>query len=501
MFSLSDTVIDPGALKRGLANPASGACVTFEGWVRNHNDGRSVDHLCYESFAPLALSEGARILSEARRRFGVHEAVCVHRTGTLAIGECAVWVGVSTAHRGEAFDACRYIIDEVKHRVPIWKREIYTDGAGAWVRCEHCAAHSHDHATDETGMERHYYARHAVLPEIGAAGQARLAQARVLVVGAGALGCGSLPYLAGAGIGLIGICDDDTISLSNLHRQTLYDFTAEGKPKAQAAAEYLRARNPFIEVRALPFRLSEENAAEVLEDFDVIVDGTDSLTSHFLLNDAAVAHGKLLIHAALYQYEGQVFVWNPADDGPDLRALWATMPDPATTRDCATAGVLGPVAGTLGTLEATETLKQILDLPGRLRGEMIVLDLLSFTSRRLKLPNANPAERTTKAQRPLERDAKDCAPTERLVLVDIREENATRENPFVAAARVLPMDLVTDYVRELADVRADIVLCCARGLHSRALAQRLRRAGLENVYALRGGLNAWNQCHEAGVKP
>jgi molybdopterin synthase catalytic subunit len=133
MFALSSKPIDPAALVRELQDPAAGACATFEGWVRHRNDGRQVQALEYEAYGPLALKEGERILAEANLRFPILKAVCVHRTGGLAIGGLAVWVGVTAEHRGAAFDACRYVIDQAKARVPIWKREYYADGAKAWV--------------------------------------------------------------------------------------------------------------------------------------------------------------------------------------------------------------------------------------------------------------------------------------------------------------------------------------------------------------------------------
>jgi molybdopterin synthase catalytic subunit len=133
MFRLSEAPIDPVALARELAHVGAGACVTFEGWVRDHNEGRSVLRLGYQAYAPLALAEGERILAEAQEKFAIVDVRCVHRVGTLEIGELAVWVGVSAAHRGAAFDACRYVIDEVKRRVPIWKNEHYADGQSGWL--------------------------------------------------------------------------------------------------------------------------------------------------------------------------------------------------------------------------------------------------------------------------------------------------------------------------------------------------------------------------------
>jgi molybdopterin synthase catalytic subunit len=138
-FRLSTDPFTAESLRPLLLDPACGGFVTFEGWVRDHNEGQRVVALEYEAFAPLALREGERILSESRLRFGVQHALCVHRTGALKLGELAVYVAVSAAHRDEAFRACRYIIDEVKHRVPIWKKEHYVTGNSGWVNCERCA--------------------------------------------------------------------------------------------------------------------------------------------------------------------------------------------------------------------------------------------------------------------------------------------------------------------------------------------------------------------------
>lgn len=136
MFQISSESLNVEALKAELARADAGACVTFEGWVRNHNEGTEVQQLEYEAYESVAAKEGEEILNEARSKFEVYEARCVHRVGHLAVGDMAVWVGVSAAHRGEAFDACRYVIDEIKHRVPIWKKETYADGDSGWINCE-----------------------------------------------------------------------------------------------------------------------------------------------------------------------------------------------------------------------------------------------------------------------------------------------------------------------------------------------------------------------------
>ncbi len=140
MFRLSSTALDGAALRAELADPSCGGFAAFEGWVRDHNEGQRVTRLEYEAYAPLALREGERIIAEARERCGLRGALCVHRLGALELGAIAVWVGASAAHRDEAFRGCRYIIDEVKHRLPIWKKEYYANGDSGWVNCERCGA-------------------------------------------------------------------------------------------------------------------------------------------------------------------------------------------------------------------------------------------------------------------------------------------------------------------------------------------------------------------------
>ena len=141
MIRISDKPIDTAALQRSLENPAAGGYCAFEGWVRNENEGHVVEQLEYEAYEPLAVAEGEKVIAEAKARYPFLEARCVHRVGLLEIGECAVWIGVAAKHRDEAFKACRYIIDEIKHRLPIWKKEHYVNGDSGWVNCERCAEH------------------------------------------------------------------------------------------------------------------------------------------------------------------------------------------------------------------------------------------------------------------------------------------------------------------------------------------------------------------------
>jgi molybdopterin synthase catalytic subunit len=156
-FTFSSAAIDSNELRKQLMDPSCGGYCSFEGWVRNNNEGHDVTRLEYEAFAELAVKEGERIVAEAKQRFGIANAACVHRVGLLEIGDMAVWVGVSSGHRDEAFKACRYIIDEVKHRVPIWKKEHYVNGDSGWVNCERCAEHAEEHSHDHA-QHKHNHA-------------------------------------------------------------------------------------------------------------------------------------------------------------------------------------------------------------------------------------------------------------------------------------------------------------------------------------------------------
>ena len=156
-FRFAHSPIDGAQLRNELIDVRCGGFTAFEGWVRDHNEGQQVLHLEYEAFEALGVREGEKIVAEACERFGVTQVLCVHRLGDLDLKEIAVWVGVASPHRDEAFKACRYIIDEVKHRVPIWKKEHYVSGDSGWVNCERCATHAHDHDHDQ---EHHHHAHH-----------------------------------------------------------------------------------------------------------------------------------------------------------------------------------------------------------------------------------------------------------------------------------------------------------------------------------------------------
>ncbi len=497
-FSFTSTPINAEAERQRIVDPCCGGYASFEGWVRDHNEGQQVRHLEYEAFELLATKEGERIIAEAIERFGVEHAACVHRVGDLQLGEMAVWVGVSARHRQEAFQACRYLIDEVKHRVPIWKKEHYVGGDSGWVNCERCAVaaphpgHDHHHAHGAAD-----YSRQQALKEVGESGQAKLRAARVLVVGAGGLGVPVLCYLAGAGIGRIGIVDGDRLEASNLHRQPLYSFDAIGQPKAQLAAQRLRALNPDVDVQIYGVRLTAANAAELISSWDLVVDCTDNFSTKFLLNDVCVAARKPAVLSSVYQYEGQLQVIRPDNHGACLRCIWPEATLDGLVGNCAEAGVLGPVPGVFGSLQALEVLKLLLGLPGQLGDELLVMDLLNLQVSRIKARRASACSAGPCARVPLPTaepalqvrfDSLAQAQAAGYTVIDIREPDEVADEPAPGTGvRLMPMQqlLHTDSVLAKND---RFLLVCATGRRSLAAAQTLHARGFASVASLSGGV-------------
>ena len=242
------------------------------------------------------------------------------------------------------------------------------------------------------------YARHIVLPEVGGPGQQKLKAARVLVIGAGGLGAPLLYYLAAAGIGTIGIVDDDTVSLSNLQRQIIHNSARVAMAKTASAAETLRALNPFVDVVSHGFRLSAENALELIGQYDIVADGCDNFPTRFLVSDACYLAKKTLVSAAVGQFDGQISTFKPhlkAPDGnpwPTYRCLMGEIPPRGLFPACEEAGILGALPGVVGSMQAMEVLKEILGQGESLAGRLVMYDALStrFYETRLTWNPENP---------------------------------------------------------------------------------------------------------------
>nr|WP_170540618.1 molybdopterin-synthase adenylyltransferase MoeB [Ruegeria arenilitoris] len=235
----------------------------------------------------------------------------------------------------------------------------------------------------EAELER--YARHIVLRELGGPGQKRMKTARVLVIGAGGLGAPALQYLAAAGVGTIGVIDDDVVENANLQRQVIHRDADIGMPKVFSAQQAMEAQNPNVIVRPYRRRLTGDIAADLFADYDLILDGTDNFETRYLANRTAVALGKPLISGALSQWEGQLSVFDPANNGPCYQCIFPEAPAPGLAPSCAEAGVVGPLPGVVGAMMAVEAVKVVTGAGQALRGEMLIYDALYGESRKITL--------------------------------------------------------------------------------------------------------------------
>ncbi len=349
------------------------------------------------------------------------------------------------------------------------------------------------------------YSRHLLIPEVGLAGQERLAAARVLAIGAGGLGSPILAYLAAAGVGRIIVIDDDTVDVTNLQRQILYDTADVGAPKAHRAAERLRALNPQITIDALATRFDAANARELVRLADVVVDGSDTFGTRYLVNDACVLEGKPDVHGAIFRFDGQVSVFG-APGGPCYRCLYPEAPPEHLVPSCAEGGVLGVLAGMVGTFQAAEALKLILGIGSPLIGRLLLIDALDARVREVRIARdpecplcgehrtiddvGTVPERETPATSvpEMQLEALDGALAAGAILLDVREphERALGEVP---GALAIPATQLEARMHEL-DSAKTYVVACRVGTKSRWAAQRLKEAGFGRVEHLHDGLLA-----------
>jgi molybdopterin/thiamine biosynthesis adenylyltransferase/rhodanese-related sulfurtransferase len=338
------------------------------------------------------------------------------------------------------------------------------------------------------------YSRQISLKEIGPDGQAKLGTARVLIVGLGGLGSPVMQYLAGAGIGFLGLIDADVLDASNLHRQPIYALADIGKPKADLARAAIAAINPAVRVEAHATPLNADNALDLIRRHDIVVDCSDNFRTKYLINDAAVLAQKPAVFASVYQYEGQLQVYKPVPKHACLRCLWPDATADGVVGNCAQAGVLGPVPGAFGTLQALLTLKILLQMDGQLDGELLLLDFMNFSSLKIK------ASRRAECRAPACAHIQDLAREDRDIevtwkslavaaargfeVIDIRTAEEVAVRP--AGTRHIPMQELLANPGLLAAGR-QALLVCATGKRSLAAAQALRKRGLA-VRSLAGGL-------------
>ena len=346
------------------------------------------------------------------------------------------------------------------------------------------------------------YARQIRLPEVGIDGQKRLADASVLVVGAGGLGAPALHHLVASGVGRVAFVEFDHVDVTNLHRQTLYATGDVGRPKAEAARQRLEAINPDVRVEAHATRLAADNAEALIGDYDLVLDGSDTFGTRYVVNDASVRTGTPNVFASVSRFSGQISVFG-TETGPCYRCLFPDPPPPDLIPNCEEGGVLGVVPSLLGTLQTTEALKWILGLGDPLVGRLLLVDVLSMEIREIAVERdpgcpvcgdrpVGPAIRapreaaTEVTVAELRSRMADAAP----VLVDVRE--AEEHHADHIGGRLIPLGQLDVRAFELDDVRdREIVVYCASGGRSAVGARILRDRGFRAV-SLRGGIQAWN---------
>ncbi|GAB2461543.1 molybdenum cofactor biosynthesis protein MoeB [Hymenobacter qilianensis] len=356
-----------------------------------------------------------------------------------------------------------------------------------------------------TQEDRQRYRRHLQLPEIGEEGQARLLGARVLVVGAGGLGCPVLQYLAAAGVGTLGIADSDRVELSNLQRQVLFGNADIGQMKAEAAARAVKRLNPSIRCEIHARRVDRVSVEKLVGAYDLVVDGSDNFATRYLLNDACVSVGRPLVSGAIYKFEGQVSVFN-YQDGPTYRCLFPTTPSAAEAPNCDTTGVLGVLPGLIGCAQATEALKVLMGLGEVLRGRLWVFDALSFQSRILRfsrhpehsLLNLSTASPTDYAEL--------CSATPVAITApELAELLASEAPPFLLDVRepeeyyrfhlpgatLIPLSQVVARASLLPRHHPIVVYCHHGGRSAAAITELQTKAGFTNLQNLTGGIHAW----------
>lgn len=360
------------------------------------------------------------------------------------------------------------------------------------------------------------YNRHIIIPEFGLEAQKKLKAAKVLVVGSGGLGSPLLLYLTAAGVGTIGLVDFDVVDDSNLQRQVLFGVENIGKPKVEAAVARLKSLNPNIKFNVYNTRLTSENALDIIKDYDVVADGTDNFPTRYLVNDATVLLGKPNVYASIFQFEGQVSVFNhyneKAELGPNYRDLYPTPPPPGLVPSCAEGGVLGVLPGIIGSLQALEVIKVITGVGDALVGRFYNFDALTFTNRTFKIARRkdNPlnGEQPTihslidyemfcglkQVQQPLkEISVQELVEWQKngeiTQLIDVRE---THEYDIVHLnGTLIPLGDIENHVGEIANSGKVVVHCKMGGRSAKAIRLLEEKFGYNNLYNLKGGVIAY----------
>ena len=363
------------------------------------------------------------------------------------------------------------------------------------------------------------YARHITIPEFGLEGQQKLKKAKVLVIGSGGLGSPVLLYLAAAGVGHIGIVDFDVVDASNLQRQVLFNVHDIGKSKAHTAKTRLEALNPHIKVTVHETRFSTDNALELVDQYDVVADGTDNFPTRYLVNDACVLGGKPNVYASIFQFEGQVSVFNYLQEdgirGPNYRDLFPEPPPPGLVPNCAEGGVLGVLPGIIGSMQASEVIKVVTGVGNPLVGRLFLFDAASFTTRILKVgksPNTKieglvnyeqfcgilPASEEKSVQEITVQELNQLVVTGAdFQLIDVREPH--EYNIANLNGELIPLATISAVANKISRDKKVIVHCRSGVRSANAIRELESLFGFDNLFNLKGGILAWSKEIDSNV--
>lgn len=355
------------------------------------------------------------------------------------------------------------------------------------------------------------YSRHIQLAEIGPGGQKKISDAKVLVIGAGGLGCPALQYLTAAGVGTLGIIDFDVVEESNLQRQVLFGTTSLGINKAIAAKLRLEDLNPTLTINAYPEALTAANALDLCKLYDILVDGSDNMATRYLINDVSILCNKPVVYGAIYKFEGQVAVFNH-QNGPSYRCLFPTPPSKGSIANCSEIGVLGVLPGIIGSMQANEVLKILLGLPGILSGKLLCYHAQTAQTTVLSIPKKNQDYNMALIQSGtlsidyeidcinpiLEISTQEALLMENVNFVDVREYGEVPELNFPNCQQI-PLSVLADQL-DAFETKANYILCCATGIRSRKALVLLQQHFDHPFYNLKEGaaelLEQLNMHHE-----
>lgn len=357
--------------------------------------------------------------------------------------------------------------------------------------------------TELSPIEMRRYMSQMNVCEVGLSGQKKLKSASVAIIGAGGLGCAALLYLAAAGIGKIGIIDHDRVELSNLQRQIIYCNEDIGELKCEVAKQRASSMNPHGFFHSVHAYLTSENAKEMIQDYDVVIDATDNYSTRCVISDACIQNAKPVVYGSIHHFEGQVALFNVLNSeekrGPNYRSLYPTAPDPDFMASCAVGGVIAALPGIIGSIQALETIKLILQIGQTLSGRLLRLNALTWDTRIYQIaPQNQRAEQSFEIS--VETFHRMLVDKVDVQLIDIREDSEGMWNENVHFIR-LPFSTLTDHQDQIPRDKMTI-LCCQKGFRSIQAAKMLKeRFHLKDVYSLKGGISLLEKQYLFGDKP